>query len=300
MKIIRLKVKYVLFYIYILLQFQKIFLKFKLNKVVDLLDNYIQKILFIHFNSNHPNRIKLVKHLIHSRKFLQNLNLLRDYNDLIFIGDSHVEMYSRNNIYNHFFKNSLAIWLGPCTVLGSYMTQSHNSFLIKIKRFLLLKKISIKNIVFSIGSIDVRVFFYQLIISKSVNNTNELLIQFDKGLDYFISEIALKLFDRKNNKISILKIYNSTLEGEEPKNNSEINKIRSFNPFPTFGSISQRQIWTNKVNDIIKKNCKKYKLNFLELDPSLDLLGIKNFTNDGIHIDNYSIINKIPESLKDE
>ena len=153
----------------------------------------------------------------------------------------------------------------------------------------------IKHIIFSIGSIDVRTLFYQLLVAKSVDNEKSIFLEFEKAFSHFKENVIDKV--KSDKKISIMKVYNSSKIGDSPKNIRDINKIKKKDAFATFGSLKKRQQWTNKINNIIRSKCKIYQFNFIDIDLGLEDDAIKKYSLDGIHINDIKIINKISELI---
>ncbi len=293
------KVKSILIPIYIskmIIVFNLIFRKLNFNFFIINSEKLLQYILFKFFKSNHKNRLDHVNNLHIQKKLFSSLDRNRNFERLCFIGDSHVEVYSRSNIYNFFYLYPKAIWLGPCTILGTYFTQKHNEYIKKISFYLDFGfKRRCNHLVFSIGSIDIRTLFYQLLIAKSVENEDELFNKFEEGIKYFIDEIVLKIKNNKN--VSFIKLYNSSILGDLPLNIKEINKIKINNEYPTFGNILKRYEWTKKANNILSKLCNNYKFNFIDIDIGEGEDSIKNYSDDGIHINDIDIINKITKKI---
>ena len=269
--------------------------KLKLEKISYNFNKIFHSHLFKYFKSNHLNRLNYIIELKSSKKkFSKNYN--RKFNDIIFIGDSHVEMYSRSNKGNFLEFCPRCIWLGPCTILGTYFSQSQNEYITKIKHFYNLSNVDeIKHIIFSIGSIDVRTLFYQLLVAKSVDNEKSIFLEFEKAFSHFKENVIDKV--KSDKKISIMKIYNSSKIGDSPKNIRDINIIKKKDAFATFGSSKKRQQWTNKINNIIRSKCKIYQFNFIDIDLGLGDNAIKKYSLDGIHINDIKIINKISELI---
>ena len=105
--------------------------KLKLKKFSLNLNKIFQSHLFKKFKSNHLNRLNYIIELNSSKKkFSKNYN--KKFNDIIFIGDSHAEMYSRSNKGNFLEFCPRCIWLGPCTILGTYFSQNQNEFITRL------------------------------------------------------------------------------------------------------------------------------------------------------------------------
>ena len=295
----KIKLTIIINFLSLLNLLNKILKKIRLDRINIKFELYLQIYLFKFFNSNHFNRLKLIKELKSSKKIYSDLDPNKDLKKIYFVGDSHVEMYSRSNILNYFHIQPKALWLGPCTVLGTFFTQNHTKYLNTINKYFGLENNDKNiNLVLSIGSIDVRTLFYQLLVAKTVENEDRIFTEFEKALDYFIKDIVLKVKNIK--KIHIIKIYNSSMVGYEPISINEINKLKEKNEFVTFGSITKRYSWTNKINSILEDKCNQYSFNFINVDIGSDELSLKKYSDDDIHINDMKIINQISDCILNE
>jgi hypothetical protein len=248
--------------------------------------------------SNHPKRVSLLnknyqnfkKEKISIESIIFSNNKFETIN--IFIGDSHAEFYGRNyteNKLNNFF---LTYWLGP-VLLTNFSTSSkiiyniHN--FIKIIHYLTKKKASRLNIIFSFGEIDIRNFYYRvLILDKNFKNekklNNFIINNLNKNL------IILKNLIKKEDISFYFKEISpaASRKGFRPKNELELKKI-NIN-FPNLGSIKERVRWTNITNEMIEDKLDQ-NFFFLKLGKKKEIFNSNgtisgNCSNDDNHINN--------------
>ena len=150
-------------------------------------------------------------------------------------------------------ENSKAYWIGPKTLIA--ITRYNNG--LEIKK-IINKIIKIENdkkyLLFSLGGIDIRCIFYELLLRKIVKNEKELFVLFKSSLEDFLKEVIIKV--KRNRLISgvgILALVNSSIKGNEPTTITKLLTIKENDPYPTFGAINTRLKWTKKANK------KKYK-----------------------------------------
>ena len=263
--------------------------KLKLNIILSFLNYLIDIINYRFVKSNHKDRIFFLKQSlknIHSLKFLKNN---KNKISILFIGDSHVEHYSRSNI------SSSAVWLGPCTVLGNYFQQNSSNLIKKILNISSLKnKPNVHYIAFSIASIDIRTIFYQLLIAKTVNDENDLFSKFEIGVQYLIDTLIKPLKINEVKILGIIELFNSSIIGNTPDTLNKIKDIKLINPYPTFGSVDIRKSWTKRANLIIKNKCNENDIMFFTF---LNNTNNTNYFSDGIHISDSELINKLSENI---
>jgi hypothetical protein len=240
--------------------------------------NILSKVIFNNFKSNHPRRLKLFQEIFLGLNFFRK-NIYEKLPDtqrnfvvprftkknIIFIGDSHVEFYSRViNFENEVFsKNTWSLWLGPKTIIGfqdpfnliKFRETSHF-----IKNFQ-NKKDNI--FIFTLGSIDVRCLFYEIIVRKIVKNKKDLLKLFRLSLKNVFKEIIKCGYKKKN--VMFLGIPNNYDSGLQPKKISGLIKHKNKLGYPTFGSLKERNKWTVNVNKIISKECQINKFKYIDI-----------------------------------
>lgn len=264
--------RFLLFLIWIVFIFLKIY-KPEKNKL-----NTISKIIFNNFKSNHPSRIELFEKILF-RLFFFKENIYEKLPDsqkkfivplftkqnIIFIGDSNAEFYSRiinfeNDVCS---KNTWCFWLGPKTIMGF----QHPTNLVKFREVSqFIKDFQNKEdniLIFTLGSIDVRCLFYEIILRKIVKNEKALLKLFRQSLMNVFKEIINCGYKKKN--VIFLGIPNNFEFGLRPKKISDLIKYKNKLKYPTFGSSKERRKWTFDVNKIISKACKINKFKYLDI-----------------------------------
>ena len=278
----------------------------KLDKIIKTnLEGYFSYLLLC---SNHPNRIheiskklKLLDYWKNEKKCINSIffiNLINTKKKIIFIGDSQTEYLSRiiNDGKDILSFNSKSLWLGTSLVVGLNSNTTVRKMINKVDFFLNGKNYNDKIAVIALGTIDIRAIFYEFLVTKTVKNESELLTLFTSGMNNFIKNLRPLLKKRGFKKIGIIEIFNTNKDGQNPKNYSEIKKIKMKNPYPTFGSKSQREIWSKKANKIIKKLAKKNEISFISNQMHLQK-NSKKILNDGIHLSSKNLIQKINENI---
>ena len=243
--------------------------------------NYL---LIIIIGSNHSRRLGNLKKIIKNRSLydyeLINFKYFCPINNYkrisIFVGDSHSEFYGRNfNLNSNKNKKNLFLTYhtGP-TLLSTFGTSSQlikriYNFIIFIKNYNLNKTSSL-NIIFSLGEIDIRNFYYQVLkLDKSFKN--------EKILTKFIVNSFLENFLNlqkmlKKNKIKKVKFFFKDItpttykKSYNPKTIKDLEKIRKNNPFPVIGELKKRIHWRKILSNQIKKKCRNKNIKFIELN----------------------------------
>lgn len=291
----------------------KILLLFLLIKFFSKIEKILMKNLeeyfsYLFFSSNHPSRIHEISQKLKSfdywkknnnnlnSKFFVNTNKTK--NKIIFVGDSQAEYLSRiiNNTNDILSFNSKSLWLGTSLVIGLNSDRTVQKMMNKINLLLKNNNAKDKIVIITLGTIDIRAIFYELLITKTVRNEFELLKIFTSGLDNFIEKSKLLLNKKGYKKIGIIEIFNSDKKGGKPKNYHEIKMIKVKNQYPTFGSINQRKEWTNKANKIIKKLAKKYNISFIPNQMTTNS-GNEKVLGDGVHPTSKFLIQKINKNI---
>ena len=90
-------------------------------------------------------------------------------------------------------------------------------------------------LVLSIGSIDVRCLYYEILLRKLVNSEAQMYKMFKENFRLFLNEIKKVNIDLKN--CYILGLFNSLDKGHEVKNVDELTSIKEKFNFPTFLEI---------------------------------------------------------------
>ena len=277
---------------------------------------YLDILSYTFLKSNHPDRIIFyfnifkifnfwkidhykyqLKNNIRNTGFVYSSNSKKKIKNkkIIFFGDSQVEGLSRiidskNTLVP---ENSKAYWIGPKTLIA--ITRYNNG--LEIKK-IINKIIKIENdkkyLLFSLGGIDIRCIFYELLLRKIVKNEKELFVLFKSSLENFLKEVIIKV--KRNRLISgvgILALVNSSIKGNEPTTITKLLTIKENDPYPTFGAINTRLKWTKKANNIIKKSIKKYNVDFIGNDSFLKKEKFNVTLSDGVHLSSNKLINKL-------
>ena len=294
----------------------------------------ISSLLIKIFGSNHPRRtnisITIIKNI--KRKFTLKINQLfsKNYYDnnfeptsfwkvnlldkkiklkeILFVGDSHVEYYSRIYKVNSRNKNLLikSLWIGPTTLAGFSTSMVVQKWLKTVLKSLQISKYSCKNkaIVFSLGHIDIRTSIGFLIITKAVSNPEEAIEKLSNIFENLLQSNFMQDLLSSYSRVAWMAIPpSSPEEGMKIENCSKkqaMNLKRNDN-FTIFGSSSERAIWTSLLNKKLNLIADKYYFDFL-YDSSLSKSEDKNYepkvmklsdSFDGVHLSSHNIILKI-------
>lgn len=261
-----------------------------------------EKISFNFLDSNHPERVSFYKQY----KSITNFKKLRLNNsknssnlDFYFIGDSHVEIFSRPDIY--VYKNQpnniKAIWLGPRTILGMKYEFQYDKLFKQINEKINLNK-NKKILIFSFGSIDIRYFFYE-IEKRFLNDSNDNLLKvFEEACLDMLNELILKFKkDLSVVNIGLCEIPPSLTNGKLPETASEFKDDKKENKVPTFGTLEQRQKWTVDANKILKSLAKKNNIEWIKTSSFHNEKWTQKQSSDGIHITNSKINQEIKNHI---
>ena len=222
----------------------------KLNKI-NLINFFIEKYSIFFFGSNHYNRFDYIKKI---RK--KKIKLQKCKKKFIYLGDSHVEYFSRNLFFKKKQIFSIAKWLGPITILGILKMDNLQKLISQIKRYS-----STQNIVLiSIGSIDIRTSVYELFLRKSLKSNQELKKLFEQTLEHLF--INIKKSINNNHGIGFYEIFCDSEKSFSPNTIKKITYYRENFTYPIFGPLKKRKYWCKIVNKIIYSKCIKYKFKF--------------------------------------
>ena len=288
-----IKIKYFILYFFL-----KIIYKFS-NKI-----NYLNFYDFLSFNlvgSNHPKRLDLIKDKLlskteNSKNKLFFLKEQKNLKDTIFFGDSHVEFLGRVIEKKNIFlpKQTLSLWLGPRTIIGLNNNENLTHLRKKINFINKLKKKKF-TLVLSLGSIDVRCLYYEIIFRKLVNKQEDVYHLFEKNLLLFINE--LKKINFHDNKCIFIGLFNSKDKGYEAKNIDDLINFKQNNDFPTLGSFSDRDDWTKKINQIIERVSKQNLIDFIRIDHLTNDLKKDEVLDDNVHLVSKKLFEQIYERI---
>lgn len=265
-----------------------------INNKIKFLDYIISKIMFSIFDSNHPSRLEFAKKIYTNKNYKKNENLL------VYFGDSHVEYYSRYFALKGELIFTKAYWIGAQTMLGIMLKKNHEMILKNLKKILDIKNDK-KYILISLGSIDIRTSFYELKLRKLIRNDKEIYDLFEKSFIFLLDSInqVIKNYNKKI-YIGFFEIMNSSEKGLLPNTVLQLNKIKKENLYPVFGSLLQRNAWTVKINKILKEQCYKKDIKYLETNKYIErAINLKN-SADKIHITQKKSILKINNNIKNK
>jgi hypothetical protein len=264
--------------ILLFLAWVKFFIFLKIFKKRENMLNILSKAIFNTFKSNHPRRFVLFQKMLFGLNFFKK-NIYENLPDsqknfvvppftkknIIFIGDSHAEFYSRvinfeNEVYS---KNTWCWWLGPRTIIGFQDPANLLKFR-KAGHFIKSFQNKKDNIfIFTLGSIDVRCLFYEIITRKVTKSEKDLLKLFKLSLKNVFNEIIKCRFRKRN--VIFLGIPNNYSSGLQPKKIFDLVKYKNKLNYPTFGSLEKRNKWTTEVNKIIFRECKVNKFKYIDI-----------------------------------
>tara|TARA_X000000950_G_scaffold8188_1_gene8992 strand:- start:4077 stop:4952 length:876 start_codon:yes stop_codon:yes gene_type:complete len=252
--------------------------------------------------SNHPKRLDLIKKILENDNLEPNkdkfflLDELITNKKIIFLGDSHVEFLSRVKFKRHsIYSNHIrSVWLGPRTVIG--LNNIENLSYLR-KKIDLINKNNLQDLrlVLSIGSIDVRCLYYEILLRKLVSSEAQVYKMFKENFRLFLNEIKKVNIDLKN--CYILGLFNSLDKGYEVKNIDELTSIKKKFDFPTFGNIDDRANWTNATNEIIKETLKDVPIGFIPLDEIIKNTSDSETFDNNVHILSKKILEYIYKEI---
>lgn len=295
----------------------KVCVRLKLTNVVSKVKPAMDKIFIRVFNSNHPKRlfyalrfcgypeallpqylkpISVFECAVDERFVARSAMVsIPEGLSAIYLGDSHVEYFSRvkNTQYADLFSDRISLWLGAKTLLGLYYGQSKDQWLGPVIDY--VDGIQGAAVVFfSIGSIDIRASFYELLVRRTVANEEELFLLFRNALTYFFEDIVVNVAHlAKVKDVAVFEIFPCTLEGVEPASSKEIKKIRKNEEYPVFGSVAQRMAWVDQANMILEEVADIYGVKVLSTVSLTDLKKIEAVSADGVHISCPNLIGEI-------
>ncbi|MCE2517059.1 MAG: hypothetical protein J4F41_04335 [Alphaproteobacteria bacterium] len=226
---------------------------------------------------------------------------------LIFIGDSHVEFFSRVKAQpkDHYFRNTSAIWLGPKTLMG----YAHQSNLDEdAKRIATLLKPVIASahrnnksvkIIWCMGTIDIRFSIYELVLRQVMPTENDILNLFEQAAEKIITSHIpniLNHLDMGSIELGYAACTNILGEGHSPTSIKEIKRLRQAELFPTFGTSDQRDGWMVEANTRLKKICQSHNMAFFDFALTDINSDRHRFSRDGIHLTDPAQLNSAVSS----
>lgn len=225
---------------------------------------------------------------------------------LVFIGDSHVEFFSRIKAKaGHYFQNTTAIWLGPKTLMGYAHQSDLDQDAKRIAR--LLKPVITKaqrdnkrvEIIWCMGTIDIRFSIYELLLRQVMPTEKDILDLFENAAEKIMTSHIPKIvqyLDLGSFKLGYAGCTNILQKGQMPQTVKEVKTIRQTEKFPTFGSSDQRDSWMIDANTRIKALCKTHNFKFFDIVLTNVEHDRDQFSKDGIHLTDPSQLNKAASS----
>lgn len=255
-----------------------------------LISSKLNKIFFIKiFGINFYEQYKISK--IYPSKNVNNIN---DF--VVFIGDSHVEFYSRINT-SKLRKNPLALHLGAVTLIGiDSLKKSNLNYIISFLKKVILNNES-KNfkIVWSFGSIDIRSSIYELRLRNVISEYDDIYSIILKSLKSLDNKICIINKSLRCNNVNHY-LITPTISHENniiPKNLSELIYLRKKQEILSLGNRDDHIYFLNTFIDVLKGNSFN-NINYIE--NNANLLDKKLFF-DGIHITCANTIKKIYQDI---
>lgn len=270
--------------------------------------------LILLIGSNHPRRIKNIYKInndiiLNEYEKIKNTNLICQRNKYktvnLFVGDSHSEFFGRNFVNTDNNKFFLTFHTGPSTLAEFGSSPKMINRICKITNFLYfygLRRDKNINLIFCLGEIDVRIFFYQkLKIEKSFNNISDYNKYLSKNFFKNFRNLKKKLAQKKIGNVNFY--FNDIVPPSNkkyylPKNPKALHEIVSFNNFPNLGTIKNRIAYTKNLTQNMKTVLKNKKIKFLNLskENNLPYLSKKN-SIDGHHITDFKLIQEIHKQI---
>jgi hypothetical protein len=288
----------------------KIISKFFTPKLDEM--GFLGKLNLLIINSNHPKRIDFYYNFLSEKKIFmrKDIDILNQNNipsnqitlsnnnfdnkKFFFIGDSHVEFYSRLyfNKYSLYRNRSYALWMGAKTVIGFANAENISQLKKNLKFYNSISNPG-DNFIISLGSIDVRCIFYELLFRKIFKNEEEIYKRFNENLKFIFESIRSLVSNDRN--LSFLGTLNSSNDGNCPQTINDLDDLKKKDEFVTLGTIKQRSLWTNSINRLIMENCNQFEFKFLNLQNFISQLNINEnkIFFDGIHCYSKNFIQKL-------
>jgi hypothetical protein len=199
--------------------------------------DFISFFLILIIGSNHPRRIRNVYKInkniyLNDYEKIKNVNFICQINKCkvfnLFVGDSHSEFFGRNFVDSDNNKLFLTFHTGPTTLSEFGSSPNIINKICKIINFLdffcLRHDINL-NLIFCLGEIDVRMFFYKKIkIENFFNNINDC--------SRYLSKNFHKNFKNLRKKLAQKKITNV--------NPNQVNSLESITPLPVYYNESNQ------------------------------------------------------------
>jgi hypothetical protein len=227
---------------------------------------------------------------------------------VLLVGDSQVEFYSRH------FSNALSplscygVHVGAKTITASYLFQSGQA--IAQRSLDLTRRLPIgnyRNVVLTLGTLDVRTFFYAALKTGIVKNEEDLFAKFSNAVAYLAKEFE-RVYKNAGCEINLgifEVMFSSGLAFSTPEKKESLAAFKRED-FPILGTPEDRIRWTEQVNKILEEYCQHQGLHFFKLNEFFTthsrqsrLLQAED-SFDGIHLSNPTALNLLYDSLKNK
>lgn len=194
-----------------------------------------------------------------------------------FIGDSHAEFYSRAYALERSRElwDPIAFWLGSKTLLGFVSAASRRRLMDRLQSelapFLRSNAVGRRSIAlcWSLGSIDVRSSFKELMIRSAIEDSAVVVTLFEKTLAGFVEDVVLAFeaqVARECPEAIVRSFFISaicpTTSEIEVLTIKDVEEARKTHSAPTFGSLSDRLSWTRSINSVIERICKAQSVGY--------------------------------------
>ncbi|MBF0419907.1 MAG: hypothetical protein HQL78_07040 [Magnetococcales bacterium] len=189
------------------------------------------------------------------------------------IGDSHVEFYGRCSkviLEDNF--GPYVLWLGPKTFLGGYFSGLANEWVEYCSKLVnYIEKddlIEQRYFAFSLGSIDIRCMFFQLLRFGPKISFLKLMDKFESAVDYFFLQVVCVMKARYPGcGVGVFEVlYCTDLPGESVTSDKEIKELLKLRPYPILGTFDERSAWCEDINEVISLACKRHGIDFLPVN----------------------------------
>lgn len=230
-----------------------------------------------------------------------------------FVGDSHAEFYSRAYASERRLGlwDPIAFWLGSKTLLGYVSAASRRQLMDRLQRelapFIRSNKTGRRSIAlcWTLGSIDVRSSFREILIRSATEDVSEVTLLFEKTLARFIEDVVLPFENQVASDcpgVTVRSFFLSAICPTTPEIKvqtvKDVREARKIDSAPTLGSLANRMSWTQSVNTAIDRICKTYGVQYCDLTKwILNAVAAQPYSADQVHLTFPSVIRTINDHL---
>ena len=144
----------------------------------------------------------------------------------------------------------------------------------------------------SLGSIDVRSSFKELMIRSSIEDSEVVVAMFEKTLGGFVEDVVLAFeaqVARECPDVIVRSFFISAICPTTPEievlTPKDVEEARKTHSAPTFGSLSDRLSWTRSINSVIERICKGHNLLYYNSNVALENYDTQHLSsNDQVHL----------------